>query len=94
MLVPLLYLGGLIMKREIIKQIINYAKNSKLHLSIGFSENGIKQLENIDFNDKSFDDICVDVNDNLAFYNKFVKRWFLINITKIEYIGIHEKIIS
>ena len=81
------------MTREKVEQVINYSKDLALALSIVFIENGVQQEEYVNLNDPALVDTFVDDNDNLAFYDEFDNRWILINITKIAYIVIHEKVI-
>lgn len=79
------------MIREKLGQIIDYSKDLGLTLSIVFIENGVQQKEHINFNNISDVYICND--ENLMLYNELIKRWATINIAKIAYIEIHEKVI-
>lgn len=81
------------MTREKVEQLIDYSKDLGLVLSILFMENGVQQEEYINLKDPALVDTFVDDNDNLAFYDKFDNRWIFINIAKIVYIVIHEKVI-
>ena len=81
------------MTREKVKQLINYSKDLGLVLSILFMENGVQQEEYVNLNDPALVDTFVDDNDNLTFYDEFDNRWITINIAKIVYIVIHEKVI-
>lgn len=62
------------MEREIVGLIIDNAKNLRLTLSIGFLENKIKQIEQINFNESSFYDIWLDNDDYLHFYDNSNKH--------------------
>ena len=81
------------MTREKVEQLIDYSKDLGLVLSILFMENGVQQEEYINLKDPALVDTFVDDNDNLAFYDEFDNRWIFINITKIVYIVIYEKVI-
>lgn len=81
------------MTRSKVVMIFDCAKYLELSLSIVFLENGVQQKEHINFNSEYFNDVWID-NDDLHFYDNSIKRWIIINIAKIEYIRIHEKIIS
>lgn len=81
------------MTREKVKQLIDYSKDLGLVLSILFMENGVQQEKYINLKDPALVDTFVDDNDNLTFYDKFDNRWVTINIAKIVYIVIHEKVI-
>ena len=79
------------MTREKVKQLIDYSKDLGLSLSIVFIENGVQQKERINFD--NIKDVWICNDDDLILYNKFIKRWITINIAKIAYIEIHEKVI-
>ena len=79
------------MTREKVKQVIDYSKDLGLSLSIVFIENGVQQKERINFD--NIKDVWICNDDDLILYNKFIKRWITINIAKIAYIEIHEKVI-
>lgn len=79
------------MTHEKVKQLIDYSKDLGLSLSIVFIENGVQQKERINFN--NIKDVWICNDDDLILYNKFIKRWITINIAKIAYIEIHEKVI-
>lgn len=79
------------MTHEKVKQLIDYSKDLGLSLSIVFIENGVQQKERINFD--NIKDVWICNDDDLILYNKFIKRWITINIAKIAYIEIHEKVI-
>lgn len=74
-----------------VKQLIDYSKDLGLSLLIVFIENGVQQKERINFD--NIKDVWICNDDDLILYNKFIKRWITINIAKIAYIEIHEKVI-
>ena len=81
------------MTREKLEQIINYSKNLELSLSVVFVEDGVQQEERIHFIYESFNDVYIDNVNNLNIYYGFNKRRIIINIAKIIYIKIYEKVI-
>lgn len=80
------------MTREKVEQIIDYSKNLELSLSVVFVEDGVQQEERIHFIYESFNDAYIDNVNNLNIYYRFNKRQIIINIAKIIYIRIYEKV--
>ena len=78
------------MTREKLRQIIDYSKDLGLTLSIVFIENGVQQKERINDNIR---DVWICNDDDLMLYDEIIKRWFTVNIAKIAYIEIHQKVI-
>lgn len=81
------------MTREKLERIIEYSKNLELSLSVVFVEDGVQQEERIHFIYESFNDAYIDNVNNLNIYYRFNKRRIIINIAKIIYIKIYEKVI-